>query len=104
MLIDPTNPLQARVAQLETEIRRIKRIAMGAALVVGVLLGAGLPGRGGPVSTRRITLLDLEGKPRVTLGTNPSDEIELLIHDATSVRYTGKVDVTKDGQLELRSK
>jgi hypothetical protein len=95
-------PLPHRIAQLETEVRRMKRFAMGAALIIGVALGWGLRARR-DVSARQIALVDRAGATRLTIEAGEAGEVEIMMLEGTTVKGRGTLRA-KDGKLEIESK
>jgi len=93
-------PIAARVEQLETEVRRMKRLGMAAALLVGVVLGASFSRRGN-VSARSLTLVDREDRPRLTVEVGAGGEAELTVVGPEAARAVGTIRV-RDGAIEFR--
>jgi hypothetical protein len=96
--------LPERIAKLEIDVRRMKRFAMGAALIIGMALGWGLRARK-DVSARQIALVDREGAARLTLeaGEGEAGGIEIILLEGTTVKGRGTLRA-KGGKLEIESK
>jgi hypothetical protein len=95
-------PLPERIKLLETEVRRMKRFAMGAALIIGVALGWGLRARR-DVSARQIALVDREGATRLTLEAGETGGVEVILIEGTTEKGRGTLRA-KDGKLEIEAK
>lgn len=92
------NPLVARVAQMETEVRRIKRFGMGAALILGMVLGSLWKGKR-DIRSGDLALVDESGRVQLR-ATAMAEGVEISLEGGTAGPAKAFLRI-KDGKIEV---
>lgn len=93
---------EERLARLEAENRRLKRIGLAG---LGAFCALGLASWAAPtfchtVTAERFVLRDAHNKKRLTMNAYGTDVPTIAFHDAKG-KQTGTIGVTKDGSLKI---
>ncbi len=94
--------LEARLAQLETDNRRLRRVGGAALLGLGALtlMSFAAPTLCDIVWAERFVLRDAQNKTRVTINAYATDTPSLTFHDARG-KAMGSVGIAPDGTFKL---
>jgi hypothetical protein len=94
--------LEARLAQLENDNRRLRRVGGAALIGLGALtlMSFAAPALCDIVWAERFVLRDAQNKTRVTINAYATDTPSLMFHDARG-KAMGSIGIAPDGTFKL---
>ena len=101
VMAENASPLTARVVQLETELRRVRRVGMAAALLIGVILG-GVVKRSGMQTVDKIQLVDSLGTLRMAVQVENAGDVSVRLMEGSVEKARGLLRAV-DGKIAFES-